>query len=78
MLDLTQKTLPKKSMTGARIVLNARPPKNWRANSALRQDKTFQKMQQELKAETDPQRTEQLIKEIAEYKTKRLQELGIE
>ncbi len=75
-LDLTVSSSPKKSMTGARIILNVKPPKNWRANSALRQDKTYQQMQMDLHKETDPQREKQLIKEIKQYKAKRLKELG--
>ena len=76
-LDLTQKTEKPKPFTGARIFFGVKPPKNWKANSLLRQDKVYQQMWLELHKETDPKRKEQLLKEVAEYKAKFLKKHGI-
>ena len=53
-----------------------KPPKNWKEKSVMRQDQTYRKMALEWMNEKDPQRKDQIAKEMVQYKEKRLKKLG--
>ena len=77
MLDLTQKTYPKNHWTGARIIFGVKPPKNWRANSAMRQDPVYRQMALDWMNAKDEQTKDKISKQMEEYKEKRLSEMGL-
>jgi len=77
MLDLTQKTYPKKHWTGARIIFGVKPPKNWRLNSVLQKDPEYQKLRDFWDKETNPEAKEQLRLKLAEYKAKVRKEMNL-
>ncbi len=76
-LDLTQKTGPAKPFTGARIILGAKLPKNYKENLIAQEDEKYQKMLSEWLREKDPERNMQLRRESLAYWAKRREELGI-
>ena len=75
-LDLTQKTEKPKPFTGARIFFGVKPPKNWKANSAMRQDPVYKQMALDWMNAKDEQTKDKISKQMVEYKEKRLTEMG--
>ncbi len=61
---------------GARIILGAELPKNWRENLAKQKDERYQEMLDNLENETDPEMEKKINREIDEYWAKRRVELG--
>ena len=75
-LDLTQKTEKPKPFTGARIFFGVKPPKNWKANSAMRQDLVYRQMALDWMNAKDEHTKDKISKQMVEYKEKRLTEMG--
>ena len=75
-LNLKLKSREERQPSGARIILNADLPKNWKENLAAQKDQKYQELEELWYQETDPEIKKQRSKELDQYWAKRRVELG--
>lgn len=75
-LNLKLKSREERQPSGARIILNADLPKNWKENLAAQKDQKYQELEELWYQETDPEIKKQKWQDVKAYWAKRRVELG--